>query len=364
LSEQKKSDSPDSEITRRRDAIDALDARLVEVLAERARLAAEIGALKGDGPVYRPDREAEVLRRVAQLNPGPLPREAIERIFTEVISACRGMEAKLAVSYLGPSGTFTEMALLQRFGRGVDAVPCATLDEVVRTAESGAAGYAVVPVENSTEGAVGRTLDLLVQTPLKICSEVVVRVRQNLMSRATPQDAITKVYSHAQSLGQCNGWLGQHLPHADRIAVASNAEAARLAAGEPGAAAIGPEIAAERYGLEILARSIEDDARNRTRFLVLGRDEPRATGRDRTSLVMSAHNRPGAVHELLTPFAKYDVSMSKIESRPARTGQWEYLFFVDVDGHQSDEKVARALAELKGMAPFLKIFGSYPMAEL
>lgn len=192
---------------------------------------------------------------------------------------------------------------------------------------------------------------------------MVVRVRQNLMSRGTPMASIAKVYSHAQSLGQCNGWLGQNLPRAERVAVASNSEAVRLAAGEPGSAAIGPQIAADRYGLEIIARDIEDDPRNRTRFLVLGRDEPRSTGRDRTSLVMSAPNRPGAVHELLTPFAKYGVSMSKIESRPARTGQWEYLFFVDLEGHQSDAQVARALGELKGAAPFVKIFGSYPMAE-
>jgi chorismate mutase / prephenate dehydratase len=235
---------------------------------------------------------------------------------------------------------------------------------VFRAAETGAAAYAVVPVENSTDGAIGRTLDLLLATPLKICAEVVLRVQQNLMAKRASMKTIRKVYSHPQSLAQCQGWLSQHLPRAARVPAASNAEGARLAAKEQGAAAIGPEVAAERYGLRILARSIEDDPKNRTRFLVLGPHDAGVSGKDRTSLVMTAHNKPGAVHDLIAPFAAHGVSMTRLESRPARTGQWEYYFYVDIEGHQRDAGVARALAEVRDKAPFVKIFGSYPAAVL
>jgi chorismate mutase/prephenate dehydratase len=219
-----------------------------------------------------------------------------------------------------------------------------------------------VPVENSTEGAVGRTLDLLLNTSLRICAEIVLRVHQNLMAKADSPDGITRVYSHAQSLAQCHQWLSRHLGRAERVQVSSNAEAARLAAAEPGACAVGPTIAAERYGLQVLARNIEDEATNLTRFLVLGNLDPGPTGRDVTSLVMSAPNRPGAVHSLIGPFAKHGVSMSRIESRPARLGTWEYVFYIDIQGHARDPQVAASLAELRGLAPFLKILGSYPAA--
>jgi chorismate mutase/prephenate dehydratase len=222
----------------------------------------------------------------------------------------------------------------------------------------------VVPVENSTDGAIGRTLDLLLATPLKICAEVVLRVQQNLMAKKAALKTIKKVYSHPQSLAQCQGWLSQHLPRAARIPAASNAEGARLAAKEAGAAAIGPEIAAERYGLKILASSIEDDAKNRTRFLVLGGHEAGQSGKDRTSLVMTTHNKPGSLLELIASFSSAGVNMTRLESRPARTGQWEYYFYVDIEGHQQDAKVAKALAELRDKAPFVKIFGSYPAAVL
>jgi len=280
------------------------------------------------------------------------------------MSACRALEHPVAVSYLGPPGTFSEMALVKQFGASVEAQPCASIDEVVRSAETGTVQYAVVPVENSTEGAIGRTLDLLLATPLKICAEVVLRVQQNLMAKGASYAKARKVYSHAQSLAQCHGWLSQHLPGAERVSVSSNAEAARLAAKEPGAVAIGPEIAGERYGLKVLARSIEDDPKNRTRFLVLGAEEAGRSSAERTSLVMTAHNKPGAVHDLISPFAAHGVSMTRLESRPARTGQWEYYFYVDIEGHQQDERVARALAELRAKAPFVKIFGSYPAAVL
>jgi len=352
------------DIAKHRAEIDALDEKIVALINERASHAVAIGALKANGEVYRPEREAQVLRRVTGAGLGPLSGEALGRIFVEIMSACRSLEQPLAIAYLGPAGTFTEMALTQQFGTSVRAQPCASIDEVFKSAENGSARYAVVPVENSTEGAVGRTLDLLLSTPLKICAEVVLRVQQNLMAKRIAMKSIRRVYSHPQSLAQCRQWLSQHLSGAERVAVASNAEAARVAAKEANAAAIGPEIAAARYGLKLLARSIEDEPRNRTRFLVLGSHETGPSGRDRTSLVMTAHNRPGAVHDLIAPFARHGVSMTRLESRPARTGQWEYFFYVDIEGHQQDPQVAQSLAELRGKAPFVKIFGSYPAAVL
>lgn len=345
----------------RRAEIDAIDADLVARLSRRAELAREIGRLKGDGPVYRPEREAEVLRKVRAANPGPLSDEAVTRVFTEIISACRALEQLVRIAYLGPSGTFTELALLKHFGHTVDAVPCATIDDVFRLAETGAVQYAVVPVENSTEGAVGRTLDLLLATPLRVCAEVVLPVHQNAMRKSASLQGVARVYSHPQSLAQCQAWLACNLRDAERVPVSSNAEAARLASLEPGACAIGPANAAEHYGLTLLATNIEDEPNNRTRFLVLGDQETTPTGADQTSLVMSAPNRPGAMHALLAPLAAHGVSMSRIESRPARLGTWEYVFYVDVVGHQQDRAVAAALAELRSLAPFLKVLGSYPV---
>jgi chorismate mutase/prephenate dehydratase len=256
------------------------------------------------------------------------------------------------------------MALAKQFGASVEAQPCASIDEVFRAAETGTAQYAVVPVENSTDGAIGRTLDLLLTTPLKICAEVVLRVQQNLMAKSASMKAVRKVYSHSQSLAQCHGWLSQHLPGVQRVPLASNAEAARMAAKEKSAAAIGPEIAALRYKLRILARAIEDDPKNRTRFLVLGSHDAGPSGKDRTSLVMTTHNKPGSLHELIASFQTYAVNMTRLESRPARTGQWEYYFYVDIEGHQQDPKVGKALDELRAKAPFVKVFGSYPAAVL
>jgi chorismate mutase/prephenate dehydratase len=354
--------SPDDEIGRLRAEIDRIDGDLVRLIGERAAHAAAIGRLKGDGPVYRPEREAEVLRRAAAANGGPLPDEALTRIFVEVMSACRAIEGRVRVGYLGPQGTFSEMAVAKHFGGAIDALPLASIDEAFRQAETGATGFAVVPVENSTEGAIGRTLDLLLQTPLRICAEVVLRVHQNLMAKGEGVARCRRVYSHAQSLAQCHQWLLRNLPQAERVQVASNAEAARLAAAEPDACAIGPAIAAERYGLAVLAPNIEDQAENLTRFLVLGRQDPGPSGRDLTSLVMSAPNRPGAVHALIAPFAAHGVSMSRIESRPARVGTWEYMFYIDLQGHARDPRLAAAIGELKGLAPFLKVLGSYPAA--
>jgi len=354
------------EIGKLRGEIDAVDDQLLALFNRRAGLARRIGELKGGDPAYRPEREAQILRRIAHSNPGPLAAERVATLFREVISACRAMELELRVAYLGPEGTFSEQAVRKHFGRAVEALPAASVDEVFRRCESGAVQFAVVPVENSTEGAVGRSLDLLLVTPLKICGEIELRVQQNLLSRAAGLKNVRRVYSHAQSLAQCAAWLNNNLPGAERVQLASNAEAARRAGEEPDTAAIAGEGAAERYGLAVLARSIEDDPNNTTRFLVLGALEPAATGNDRTSIVLSAENKPGAVHALLTPLAANKVSMSRIESRPARamrSALWEYVFFIDVQGHQRDERVAAALAELRQKAPFMKILGSYPAAS-
>ncbi len=349
------------DLTAHRSAIDALDRELLRLLSERARHAQAIGALK-NGPAYRPEREAQVLRHVQLNNPGPLSDAAVGRVFREVMSACLALEQKLSVAYLGPAGTFSHAAVTRHFGDAVVAEPCASIDEVFRAAEAGRADYAIVPVENSTEGVVGRTLDLMCQTPLTIVGEIKLRIRQSLLARGVALEAVTRVYSHAQSLAQCAQWLSRNLPSAARVAVASNAEAARLAAAEPGAAAIAADAAAAIYGLDILAAHIEDEPNNTTRFWVLGAHAVPPSGKDETSLVMAAQNKPGAMVALLEPFARHGVSMSRLESRPARTGLWEYLFFVDLEGHQDDPAVAAALADLRHKAPFLKLLGSYPAA--
>lgn len=352
------------DLAKLRAQIDAIDERMLRLLNRRAGVANAVGKLKQSNRIYRPEREAQILRRILGKNPGPLSKGALFRVYSEIISACRALEQPIAVAYLGPAGTFSEMAVLKAFGSDVRAQPCSSIDEVFRQAETGGVNFGVVPVENSSEGAIDRTHDLLLSTPLMICAETVLRVRQNLMSKSGVLQRIERVYSHPQSLAQCNQWLNRKLPDAERMPVASNSEAARLAAKDARAAAIAGDIAVARHGLKLVARNIEDDPNNSTRFLVLGEHDAAPSGKDQTSLVMSAPNRPGAVHALLTPIARYGVSMSRLESRPARTGRWEYMFYVDVQGHRQDPKVAKALAELEKIAPFLKILGSYPAAVL
>ena len=344
-----------------RDQIDALDERLVALLNERARLAQSIGHLKQGTQAYRPDREAQVLRRVRALSEGPLPAEAIARLYIEIMSACRSLEAPTAVAYLGPPGTFSEEAVVKHFGSSISGLPCSSIDETFQSVESGAAAYGVVPIENSTEGAVGRTNDLLFLKQLAVCGEVMLPVHQCLMNLTGRADGFTKIYSHSQSLAQCRGWLNAHYPRVERVAVVSNAEAARLASLEDGAAAVAGRLAAQRYQLQLVAQNIEDEQRNITRFAVIGEAAATPTGRDRTSLVMTTRNRPGAIHDLLMPLAKHNVSMSRLESRPARSGLWEYLFFIDVEGHVQDENVAQALVEMREIATFVKVLGSYPI---
>ncbi|HVF62620.1 MAG TPA: prephenate dehydratase [Casimicrobiaceae bacterium] len=347
-----------------RTEIDRIDRQILALLNERARHARAIGELKAQSGAgaYRPEREAQVLASLAGANGGPLSSEQVSGVFRQIMSACLALEQKLRIAYLGPAGTYSHAAVERHFGSFVEATPCATIDDVFRAAESGRNDFAVVPVENSSEGAVGRTLDLMCSTELSICGEIKLRIQQNLLSNAASLMEVRKVYSHAQSLAQCVQWLAKHLPQVPRVAVASNAEAARLAASEPGAAAIAGANAAAIYGLAILAPHIEDEPNNTTRFWVLGRLKAAPSGNDETSLVMSAPNRPGALLHLLEPLAKHGVSMTRFESRPARTGLWEYLFFVDFAGHQEDGAVAQALTELKTRAPFLKLLGSYPAA--
>lgn len=343
--------------------IDAVDARLVTLIAARAKLVQAVGRIKGGVLVYRPEREAQVLRRVSELNDGPMPAAGLRRIYGEIMSACRALEGMLAVAYLGPQGTFSEEAAVRHFGASIETRSCNTIDEVFKAVESGSTGYGVVPVENSTEGAIGRTLDLLLTTPAKVCGEINLPVRQNLMSRAKNSSTINKVYSHAQSLAQCQHWLGRNLPGAERIAVVSNAEAAHLAARDAKSGAIAGKTAADLYKLNLLARNIQDESRNTTRFLVLGADDVAPSGKDKTSLILSTRNVPGAIHGLLSPLAKSGVSMTRLESRPAKASLWEYMFYIDIEGHTQDAKVARALKAIERKAALVKNLGSYPAAS-
>jgi chorismate mutase / prephenate dehydratase len=350
------------ELQNLRAGIDAIDEQMLKLLNARAEKAQSIGRLK-KGVAYRPDREAQVLRRIKELNPGPLSGETAALLFREIMSACLAMEKPLAVAYLGPAGTFSQAAAVKHFGHAANAMPQASIDAVFRAAESNEADFCVVPVENSTEGAIGRSLDLLTQTALKICGEVVLRIHHHLLCKdEMALNNISKVYSHSQSLAQCHEWLNANLPHAQRIPVASNAEAARMAAAEAGVAAIAGEMAAEQYSLIALAKNIEDEPNNTTRFLVLGKDDSAASGKDKTSLVLSTKNRPGAVHDLLTPLAQNGVSMTKFESRPAKNVVWEYVFFIDIEGHRDDAVVIKTIEELRQRTSFMKVLGSYPVA--
>ena len=352
------------ELAKLREGIDALDGELLRLINERAKLARRIGEIK-HGNIYRPEREAQVLRRVAERNPGPLSAAAAQRIVREVMSACLALEQPLTIAYLGPAGTYSESAARKHFGGAPTLLPCPAIDDVFRVIESGNAHYGVVPIENSSEGAIGRSLDLLLSSPLQICGEINLPIHHNLMSRCAVASDVTRIYSHAQSLAQCHEWLNRNLPLAPRVPVASNAEAARLAAGEAGAAAVAGDAAAELYALPILAANIEDDPNNTTRFVIVSEHDSGVSGADRTSLVCSAQNRPGAVYQLLAPFADNGVSMSRLESRPARGfggSRWEYVFYIDIEGHRSEPAVARALDELRHRAGFVKELGSYPKA--
>ncbi|MBT8137923.1 MAG: prephenate dehydratase [Gammaproteobacteria bacterium] len=349
-----------------RNKIDELDTRIQELISERARIAKHAGLTKGSGrktvDYYRPEREAQILRRVIDRNDGPLRDEEMVRLFREVMSACLAQQEPLKVAFLGPEGTFTQAAVLKHFGHSVRALSLATIEEVFHEVEGGVADFGVVPVENSTEGTVTNTLDMFVTSPLNICGEVELRIRQHLLSNVDDICKIQKVYSHRHSLAQCRSWLDEYLPGIERIAVSSNAEGARRAKDEAGAAAVAGDAAAEVYGLECLVSNIEDRPDNTTRFLVIGRDLFPPSGHDKTSLLMSAGHTPGSLQQLLYPMATHDINMTRIESRPSRRQKWDYVFFVDVEGHADDEKVAAALAELEKVTSLFRVLGSYPSA--
>lgn len=345
-----------------RERIDSIDDSILQLVSERAGIAQQVGHTKKGEKIYRPEREAQIVRRLREANPGPLSGDVIERLIREVISACRALEQTLRIAYLGPAGTFSQQAVHKHFGHEAEALAEADIDACFHAVETGRADFAVVPVENSTEGAIARTLDLVVSSPLKICSEVMLPIHQALMRKHAGMDGIQRVYGHAQSLAQCQKWLGRHLPNAERVSVVSNSDGARRAAAEPDAATLGSATAAELYGLVVVEARVEDEVSNTTRFLVLGKSDAAPSGRDKTSLVMGAHNQPGAVVKLLQPLAEAGISMSKLESRPARGSNWEYLFFVVCNGHREDPELAAALREIEARAAFLKVLGSYPAA--
>ena len=350
-----------------RTQIDAVDRELLALLNRRAALAQEVGDVKKkEGSVaFRPEREAQVIDGLKTANPGPLKSESVAPIWREIMSACRALETPTRVAYLGPAGTFSEQAALGFFGSSIVRVPCASIDEVFRTTTAGAADFGVVPVENSTEGVVARTLDLFLTEPLFIIGETSLFVRQNLLRKENSLQGIQAVCAHPQSLAQCHGWLSYHLPNVERRPVASNAEGARLASLDPSVAALASERAASEFGLHVIAPAVQDDPHNRTRFAIVTHPErhpqPHASGHDCTSLVVSVTNRPGAVHDMLVPLKANGVSMSRFESRPARSGQWEYYFYIDVQGHPDQPEVASALKELRSVCAFFKVLGTYPI---
>lgn len=355
------------ELKSMRNRIDALDQQIQALITERAKIAQQVAQTKqesGDTTFYRAEREAEVLRNVKARNTGPLSDEEITRLFREIMSACLALEQTMTIAFLGPEGTFTQAAALKHFGHSVKTEPMATIKDVFREVESGSVSYGVVPVENSTEGVVNHTLDQFMNSPLQICGEVELRIHHFLLSKATAVKDIRRIYSHRQSMAQCREWLDTHLRDIEQHEVSSNAEAAKLAAKEIHAAAIAGEAAAVLYGLNILESNIEDEPDNTTRFLVIGQCVIPRSGVDKTSLLVSTHNKPGALHAMLEPFSRNGISMTRIESRPSRRAMWDYVFFIDIDGHTSDPNVSQALSELNKAASLVKVLGSYPKAVL
>ncbi len=353
-----------------RQQIDGIDERIQTLIAERAGLAQQVALVKGGVgsavDFYRPEREVAVLRAVVARNKGPLTDEEMVRLFREIMSACLAQEEPMKVGYLGPEGTFSQSAVHKHFGHSVQALPLGVIDEVFHEVESGAADFGVVPIENSTEGTVNHTLDMFLTSPLRICGEVEMRIRHHLLGRLSGLDEVLRVSAHPQALAQCRGWLKEYLPHAEVHPASSNAEGARRARDEAGTAAIAGDAAAEVYGLNKLVTDIEDRPDNTTRFLVIGRRMLQASGKDKTSLLLSTKDTgdAGALQKLLAPLAEHEINMSRIESRPSRRRKWHYVFFIDIDGHAEEAGVAPALAELKKRAQLFRVLGSYPKAVL
>jgi chorismate mutase/prephenate dehydratase len=361
----------DDALAKLRDQIDAIDDKLLELFNQRARCAVEVAEVKrshnqdDDGiNFFRPDREAQVIQRIKRLNQGPLSDEEVGRLIREVMSACLALEQPLKVAYLGPEGTFTQSAALKHFGHSVSTVPMSSIPDVFNSVEAGHADYGLVPVENSTEGVISHTLDMFIDSSLKVCGEVEIRIHHHLANKTQDMSKVKRIYSHQQSFAQCRRWLDQNCPGIERIPVSSNAEAARLAAEETDAAAICGLSAVEIFGLKICYENIEDLSDNTTRFVIIGNHDVDPSGKDKTSLLISTRNEPGALLRLLQPLADNDISMNKIESRPAQGHKWAYVFFIDIDGHQQDADVTRALEALRQQASLFKILGSYPKASL
>lgn len=352
-----------------RQQIDAIDQQLLSLLNQRARVAEQVGEIKrAEGsPFFRPDRVAQVIDKIQTANRGPLLNQHVAAIWREIMSACLALEAPQRVAVLGPEGTFTEQAAIEYFGSAANLIHCSSFDEVFHATAAGTAQFGVVGVENSTEGVVTRSLDLFLRSPVHIVGEVSLLVRHNLLRQVPSLEGIEVVMAHPQALAQCQGWLSTHLPQAERRAVASNAEGARLATENPAWAAIASERAAAQFGLHIVSHAIQDEAYNRTRFAIICLPQtmamPPASGKDCTSLVVSVPNRPGAVHDLLVPLKQNGVSMTRFESRPAKSGQWEYYFYIDIAGHPSQPHVATALRELQSLCAFYKVLGAYPVSD-
>ena len=347
--------------------IDEIDRTIQSLIAERARFAHQVAKAKGKLAAavdyYRPEREAHVLRMVVDRNEGPLSDEVLVHVFREIMSACLAQQEPLKIGYLGPEGTFSQQAVLQHFGRSAVGLPMATIEEVFQEVEAGNADFGVVPVENSGQGTIQVTLDMFLTSDLKICGETELRVHQYLLSRTGRIEDVERIYGHPQSFAQTAGWLRANLPKAEKIPVSSNAEGARRARNADDAAAIGGESAAQVYGLKkVFMRSIEDDDDNTTRFLVIGRRIFPPSGHDRTSILVFIHDKPGALFDVLSPFARHGISMNRIESRPSHQARWEYGFFIDLSGHVEDEGMKQALAELKAHSAEIKVLGSYPVA--
>jgi chorismate mutase/prephenate dehydratase len=345
--------------------IDAIDDELIQLLAKRAALVQEVGRRKHlvNAPVFRPEREVAIIERMVAANPGPLSPKSVATIWLEIISGCRALEREMRVSYLGPAGTYSEQAVRVLFGHRVEMVPCATMDEAIREAETGSVDCALLPVENSTEGTVGRTLDILLRTPLRISAEISLPIHHSLLQKNGDRAAICSIAAHPQALAQCQHWLDQNFPGVARVPVSSNGHAAEMASKDPSVAAIAGQLAAQHYGLQSVAERIEDDPNNRTRFAAIGDFTPEACGVDQTSLILSVPDRAGAMVSLIEPLARHGVSMKRFESRPARQGAWEYYFYVDLVGHRNDSNVALALAEIRERAAFFKDLGSYPLFD-
>jgi chorismate mutase/prephenate dehydratase len=347
-----------------RKQIDRTDSRIVRLLNTRAAIILDVARQKKqDGKsVYCPDRERDVLRKIAGLNKGPLNDAALQAVYREIMSSSLALEKQLKIAYLGPEATFTHQAALKRFGSQVEYISCGSISDVFIQVERGNADYGVVPIENSIEGAVNHTLDMFMDSDLKICAQVILDISHSLLARC-PAKQVRRIYSKLEVFGQCRRWLQEHMPQAELIDAPSTTRAAQIAAQEAGSAAIGSALAARIYGLKVLVKSIEDSPHNITRFFVIGAAEVPVTGQDRTSLMFSIKDRVGALHDMLVPFKKYKVNLNKIESRPSKKRAWDYYFFMDLEGHAADPKVKKALAELETKCKFLKVLGSYPVGE-